>query len=491
MSYDNLNKQQKRLEKFKSLLSRCKVSTPPSNLQIANNNNAKLEEFSSGLLESNHINKDMLLQSIDSMSIHIKMMRKRKLMDSKVADNILQLMPSIRKKVLQYGVPEVLNSEIYPVQVVKRVIIDAIPEAADHLDIESNLADYANGDLKAYVLQQYYLLQNSLYQLYNTLLDQAENNVKTLLPLEFSGSIVQATSMAHYLLSYGDSIKDSLIRIANMMDLANTGPYGAYHGAGTSFNINRDMLNRNMGFASSDQNANFSISNRLYASDFLYVCSAIAADLAKLASDLIDWSAQPKGYIEFSQEVVNNDSLQLERQDYTALELVRGAVTVISNNLNTVISLQNRNSYSAELEMISNYIVSSTCKLQNSIKILNAAIEDMQVNKSRTKEMSVAEHSLANDLYEWLKINTKMKPAECGEVVERIVDYSIENSKKLSLITLPELQKYCPSITKDVYSTLIASRSVIGRRSSGASNPVQVRKAIRHGKRIFNNKLDN
>ena len=489
MNYNNVQKKHKRLEKFKSLVSRCKVNTPPSNEQIANNNTAKLEEFSKGLMEVNHINKDMLLQSIDSMSINIKMVRKRKIMDEKVADSILKSMPSIKKQILQDGMPEILNSEIYPVQVVKRLILQRVPQAAEHLDIESNLADYANGDLKAYVLQQYYLLQNSLYQLHNILLDKAEENVKTLLPLEFSGSIVQATSMAHYLLSYEDSINNTLIRIANMMDLANTGPYGAYHGAGTSFNINRDMINRNMGFESSDQNANFSISNRMYASDFLYVCSAIASDLAKLSSDLIDWSAQPKGYIQFSPEVLNNDPLQLERQDYAALELVRGASAVINSNLNAVISLQNRNNYSAELEMISNYIVSSTVKVQNAIKIIVAAVNDMQINKSRTKEMSIVDHSLANDLYEWLNINTEMKPMECKEIVGQIVNHSIESGKKLSLITLEELQEYCQYITKDVYSTLIASRSVIGRRSSGASNPVQVRKAIRQGKRVLNNQI--
>ena len=71
------------------------------------------------------------------------------------------------------------------------------------------------------------------------------------------------------------------------------------------------------------------------------------------------------------------------------------------------------------------------------------------------------------------------------EITKSIVEYSNKKGKKLSLLELEELKKFEPRIYKDVFAVLTPSRAIIARRSSGATNPVQVRKAIRAARRKY------
>lgn len=451
----------------------------------ANLNTMHLDQFNGLLLNEPRMNKSALLRSTDSLKANVKMLKKRKVVPSDIADQLIDALQLIKKELAKQEVSTSYPA-LYPAQVIESLVAQKTPNLVQYLMIRNSYADYANGDLKAFVLENYKSINVAISSLYHKLIEQAEEHIKTAMPVKMCGAIVQATSLAHYLLSFAKALERDFERCKFFMELANYSPYGVYQGAGTAFNINRDMVGRHMGFAASESNSHDAISDRSYVSDFLHACATIQNNLSRIVSDLIEWSAPGNEYIKVSSQLVKRSSMQLGDQDFSTLELVRSQAALSSGRLSAALSILNNgksSSYSADFELLPELVFSAAKHLKASIKVCTLAISNIAVDKSKTKEISTHSYALANDLYEWLVENTSSTPNECAKITSRIIQLAQNTSKKLSLVDLDKMQEICPEITKDVYSSLVASRSIIAKRSYGGTNPVQVRKAIRHAKK--------
>lgn len=490
MSFNNIIKNSnKKSGEDEVLISKFTLGKKPLSsgaTNAANLNTMCLEQFRSSLLNKPRFSIETLVRSVDSLKSYIKMLKKRKVIPPNVGEGLVEVLQNIKKEFAKKNLDIPMQNFLYPAQVIEKMVAQRVPELEQYLLLKHNYADHANGDLKSFVLDSYKEVKYNISNLYHAIVNEAEEHVKTALPVKMCGATVQATSLAHYLLSFARMLERDFERCEGFRGIADYSPYGVYQGAGTSLNINRDMFARHMGFTSSEGNSHDAISDRSYVADFLYCCVMVQNTLSKMISDLIDWSSPGNGYITISNTLIKSPSMQINVQDFSSLELIRSQAALSSGKLASALSILNNcnsSGYSAEFELLPELAFSAAKHLLTSIKACTLVISNIEVDKSRTKEASTHGYALANDLYEWLITNTSRTPNQCTEITHRIIQFANDNSKKLSLIELEKMQEFCPEITRDVYSALVASRSIIAKRSFGASNPVQVRKAIRHARK--------
>ena len=68
-------------------------------------------------------------------------------------------------------------------------------------------------------------------------------------------------------------------------------------------------------------------------------------------------------------------------------------------------------------------------------------------------------------------------------IVGRVVRYALKHNRDLSQLALKELKQFSAKIEKDVFACLTLEGSVAARKHIGGTAPVEVRKAIKRGRR--------
>jgi argininosuccinate lyase len=276
-------------------------------------------------------------------------------------------------------------------------------------------------------------------------------------------------------------------RIADARVRMNESPYSSGDISGTSFNYNIEMPARILGFSKASNNSVDAICSRDYAIEFLAIAANSIITLSRLSGEMIDWHSTSRKFIEFSNAFVEQSEVLPYKRDPEALEMIRAKSAKVCGGLSTVMMIVKGlpMEYSGDYREISEPVISSYDNLLNCLNTMSAMVADFTTNRKKMKEAASQEFSTTIDLVEWLLQNVTPSQSEAQRISREIVEYAITKGKKLSLLELTELKKIEPKINNDVYSALIPSRAMIGRRSGNGSNPVQIRKAIRAARREY------
>ena len=97
--------------------------------------------------------------------------------------------------------------------------------------------------------------------------------------------------ISHYLLAYVEMFKRDYVKFQNVINNANENPLGAGALAGTSYNIDRHLTSKLLGFKNPTHNSIDSVSDRDYAIEFLFASSLCAMHLSRLSEEIILWNS--------------------------------------------------------------------------------------------------------------------------------------------------------------------------------------------------------
>ena len=109
----------------------------------------------------------------------------------------------------------------------------------------------------------------------------------------------------------------------------------------------------------------------------------------------------------------------------------------------------------------------------------------MEVKKENMLKMASAGFSTATDLADFLVKNLKMPFRKAHHVTGQIVKLAENKKCDLSDLSLKEMQKIEPKITKNIFEVLTVENSVNSRQSFGGTSPIVVSTAIKQAKKFL------
>ena len=112
-------------------------------------------------------------------------------------------------------------------------------------------------------------------------------------------------------------------------------------------------------------------------------------------------------------------------------------------------------------------------------------IPHIKVNREVLMLAAQQGYATATDLADYL-VQKKLPFRDAHEVVGKTVKYAIEQNKKLDELELYELQKFSPSISKDVFEILSVEGSIASKNTYGGTAPEQVTAQIELAKERLN-----
>src|SRR5262245_19895313 len=134
----------------------------------------------------------------------------------------------------------------------------------------------------------------------------------------------QPVYLGHHLLAYFWMFHRDARRFFRAAEATTELPAGSGALAGLNWDVDRDALAADLGFARPYPNSLDAVSNRDFAIDYLAAAAICAMHLSRQGAEIVLWSTQEFGFVELPDSFASGSSIMPQKKNPDAAELLRG-----------------------------------------------------------------------------------------------------------------------------------------------------------------------
>jgi len=316
--------------------------------------------------------------------------------------------------------------------------------------------------------------------LQNAFIASAENQKEAVLPGYNNLRRTQPILWAHWCLAYFEMLARDRERLDEVWRRVNVFPLGSAALAGTSIEIDREEIARELGFEGVTANSLDAVSDRDFAIEFVGACSVIMLHLTRLAEDLILYTTTEFGFVELSGASSNSKP---QEKNFYALELIRGKAGRIFGHQTALLSMMKGLplAYNRDLQEDKQAVFDTVDTVSMCLRAAQITMKNLRVNVEKARTAATKGYLNTAELADYLvQRNLPFKTAH--DTVEQIVLYAISKNKELDELSLAEMQKFSEIIEKDVFENLSLEQTLASKNQIGGTSPERVFEALEHAK---------
>jgi argininosuccinate lyase len=259
--------------------------------------------------------------------------------------------------------------------------------------------------------------------------------------------------------------------------LLNESPLGSAALAGTSFDLDRDMTAKALGFDRPTANSLDAVSDRDFVLETLAAASICAVHLSRLAEEIVIWTSPLVGLMALSDKFTTGSSIMPQKRNPDAAELVRAKAGRISGALTALLTVMKGLplAYQKDMQEDKEGAMDALAALSLSLAAMSGMVRDMTPDVARMKKAAGEGYATATDLADWLVRTLKIPFRDAHHVTGKIVAEASQAGVALHRLPLEAMKKIEPRITDEVFGVLSVDRSVKSRTSYGGTAPKNVR----------------
>jgi argininosuccinate lyase len=322
-------------------------------------------------------------------------------------------------------------------------------------------------------------IQTAITELQRALVDQADAHADVVLPGLTHGQPAQPVTFGHHLLAYVEMLTRDVARFADCAARLNECPLGAAALAGTPFAIDRVQTAAALGFAAPMRNSLDAVAARDFVSEYLSAIAISGTHLSRLAEELILWCTPAYGFISLPDSLTTGSSIMPQKRNPDAAELVRAATGEFTGALVNLLMMTKAMplAYNKDFQGDKKATFAAHDKLLICLEAMTAMVRGLSVNAEKMRAACEDGYLTATDLADWLVMNLNMPFRDAHHVTGRVVALAAAQNKKLTELSLADLQSIEPRITDAVFAVLSVEGSLAARQSLGGTAPIRVREA--------------
>ena len=425
------------------------------------------------------VDKRLYNEDIIGSIAHVEMLFKQKIISFKVKNKIIYGLNKIKNEISNNKFEFNKKYEDIHMNIEKR-LFQIIGEEAGFVHTGRSRNDQVITDFKIWIKSATKEINVLLDNLIKNTLKLAEKNVYTIMPGFTHLKNAQAISFAHYLMAYIEMFNRDKNRFKNNLNSLDENPLGVAALTGTSFNIDRNYTTKKLGFKKPTSNSVDTVSDRDFVLDFLYSVSVCAMHLSRISEELIIWNSDAFNLISLSDKVVTGSSIMPQKKNPDLLEYLRGKTGTTYGNLLSMLTILKGLplSYYKDLQEDKDIIFKSNDTLINCLEIFNEILKNFQPNKKRMLELANSGYITSTDLADYLVTNHSMSFRDAYQKTADIVNFAEKKKKNLNELTIDDLKKIEPKLTKDVLKVFDLNNSVRSKKSYGGTSFDNIKKMI-------------
>ena len=419
----------------------------------------------------------LFAQDIMGSKAHARMLAAKGIISKKDASAILKGLAQIETEIRDGKFTFSRALEDIHMNVESR-LKDLIGPAAGRLHTARSRNDQVAVDFRLYVREAAGDLELALAGLQKAMAGQALKHAATIMPGFTHLQTAQPITFGHHLLAYVEMFSRDRGRFTDAIARMNESPLGAAALAGTPYPIDRNMTSKELGFKAPMRNSLDAVSDRDFALEVLAASTICATHLSRLAEEMVLWMTAQFGFVKLSDKFTTGSSIMPQKRNPDAAELVRakpgrilGAFTAL-----TVVMKGLPLTYSKDMQEDKEPVFDAISSLSLAIAAMEGMVSDMAADEARMREAASRGFATATDLADWLVQKLGLAFRDAHHVTGALVALAEKKGTDLEGLSLAEMQKVHPGITKDVFKAITVEASVAARKSLGGTAPANVKR---------------
>ena len=363
---------------------------------------------------------------------------------------------------------------------VEAALIAKVGDLAKKLHTGRSRNDQVATDLRLWCREQVGVLQQSLKQTQQALLDLAQREKDTVIPGYTHLQRAQPVLLAHWCLAYVEMLQRDSERLQDATDRLNKSPLGCGALAGTAYAVDREAIASELGFSEATRNSLDSVSDRDFVVELLSTASLSMLHLSRLAEDLIFYNSGEAGFIELADNVTSGSSLMPQKKNPDALELVRGkSGRVVGSLTGLMMTLKALPlAYNKDMQEDKEGLFDAFTTWQASLAMVTSSLSGLTVNHEICRQAAQGGYANATELADYM-VSKGIPFRQAHHNVGELVQQAIQAKKPLEDMPLEAFQAVAPVIEQDVYEWLTLDALLEKRCALGGTSPQRVNEALK------------
>ena len=340
--------------------------------------------------------------------------------------------------------------------------------------------DQVATDTRLYCRTEIDSLFPAVSNLQAALLDRAEKYAATVLPAYTHLQRGQPVTVGHHLLAYVEMLARDKSRLADCRKRLNISPLGSGALAGSTINLDRRAVAKELGFEDVTTNSMDAVADRDYIAELLFAISLCGVHLSRLSEDLVLWTSAEFAFVSLSDAHTTGSSLMPQKKNPDVCELTRGKTGRLLGNLVAILTAIKGLplTYNRDLQEDKEPLFDSVDTLGLSLAVNAEMIFAMEFREENCLAAASDPLLLATDLADWL-VKQGIPFRHAHELVGKAVAESVSTGTPLDKL---DLSKIDAAYTPDAQSVFDLQTALAARTNPGAPSVENVKREIERWK---------
>lgn len=441
-----------------------------------------LERFNASL----PFDRRLYAQDIEGSKAHCRMLAKQGIISEEEAYRMTEALSEILGELESGDAPSAPPYEDIHT-LVEKSLVEKVGPLGEKLHTARSRNDQVALDTRMYVRDAVVRVVSGIGDMQEALVALAEKNIDVVVPGYTHLQRAQPVLLAHHLLAYYEMLGRDRRRYQESMKRVNVLPLGSAALAGSTFNLDREMVARELGFEAVSANSMDAVSDRDFVLEFLFASCVLMMHLSRLSEELILWSTREFGFVDLPDAFCTGSSIMPQKKNPDLPELVRGKTGRVYGHLMALLTTMKGLplTYNKDMQEDKEGLFDTVDTVEQCLLMMSRLLGGLRFHSEAMRKAVDRGYLAATDLADYL-VTKGMTFRQAHEVAGRIVLYALDQDKELGRLGLEEMKGFWDQIEEDVYEWLDPLSCIDRRNLVGGTGRSAVKKAVAKAREEMN-----
>ena len=421
-------------------------------------------------------------QDITGSMAHAAMLGAQGIITAQEADTLIQGLEGILQD-LDSGKLEIdyTCEDIH--MFVEQVLTQRLGDVGKKLHTARSRNDQVALDLRMYLRSEVEEISALTKAMVEAIVSQAQNNLGVIMPGYTHLQRAQPILFSHHLMAYAMMLLRDLGRLADCRKRMNVSPIGSCALAGTTYNTDRWMEAKALGFDDIARNSIDGVSDRDFCVELLSAISVLMMHLSRFSEEIILWSSWEFQFIELSDAYTTGSSIMPQKKNPDMAELVRGKTGRVYGDLMGLLTTLKGLplAYNKDMQEDKEAIFDAVDTAKMCLKVFAPMVQTMAAKPENMKKAAQGGFINATDLADYL-VKKGLPFRSAYKISGQIVAHCIAHGQVLETLPLEVYKTYSDLFEADLYPEIDLTTCVEKRISEGGTSAASVSAQIAYVK---------
>lgn len=330
-------------------------------------------------------------------------------------------------------------------------------------------------DIRLYLRKACDALYGQLTDLIAVLCNKAEQYSDAVMPGYTHMQRAQPITFGHHLLAYAEMLLRDKERLADAKKRMNYSPLGACALAGTTYNTDREMTAKALGFDGVMQNSLDAVSDRDFCMELASVLSILMVHLSRFSEEIVLWCSWEFKFIELDDAFSTGSSIMPQKKNPDITELIRGKSGRVFGDLMTLLTAMKGLplAYNKDMQEDKEAIFDAFDTVEMCLTAFIPMLDTMTALPENMRKAAAGGFINATDCADYL-VSKGLPFRDAYKATGEIVALCIQKGLTLETLPLESYKSICDLFDDGVYKAIDLDKCVNDRTSLGGPAPKNV-----------------